>query len=143
MSSRRIISAHEILYSLQTSLATSGFIPFVCLVVSWYPIPPLSFFTNFTSGGAWLTRIPKLKSSASIIFLCVKGFPASRTTRIRLHVRAVEITCFPRPRPSAAPSMILFVASDYTKLEGKNIISKDKGDSYCIYQLQPHLPRQI
>jgi hypothetical protein len=41
-----------------------------------------------------------------MIFLWVSGLAASRTMRIRLHVRAVEMTCRPRPLPSAAPSMI-------------------------------------
>ena len=51
-------------------------------------------------------RIPKENSSALIIFLCVRGLAASRTIRMRLHVRAVEITWRPRPLPSAAPSII-------------------------------------
>ena len=37
-------------------------------------------------------RIPNENNSCSMIFLCVSGFPASRTIRIRLHVRAVEMT---------------------------------------------------
>ncbi len=39
-------------------------------------------------------------------FLCVRGFKQSSTMRMRLHVRAVEMTWRPRPLPSFAPSMI-------------------------------------
>ena len=51
-------------------------------------------------------RIPKENNSASIIFLCVRCLAASRTIRMRLQVRAVEITWRPRPLPSAAPWII-------------------------------------
>ena len=90
-------SAHEILYSRQTSRATSIFMPLVCLTISWMLMPPLSFLMYLTSGGSWFNRMPKLKSSCSIIFLCVNGLPASKTMRIKLQVRAVLMTCRPRP----------------------------------------------
>lgn len=57
ISSRTIISAQLILYSLQTNRATSAFNPFVCFTISWRPIPPDSFLINLTSGGYILVSI--------------------------------------------------------------------------------------
>lgn len=42
---------------------------------------------------AWLRRMPKPSNSASMIRLWVIGLAASKTIKIKLHVRAVEITC--------------------------------------------------
>lgn len=69
-------------------------------------IPPLSFFLSLILGGLLLRRIPKPSNSYSMIFLCCKGFNASKTMKISEHVLATAITCLPRPLPSLAPSMI-------------------------------------
>lgn len=64
---------------------------------------PRSFLVKVMFGGFLLRRIPKPSNSFSISRLCVKGFSASRTIRIKLHVRAQAMTCRPRPFPSLAP----------------------------------------
>mmetsp|Transcript_19741 Transcript_19741/g.46785 ORF Transcript_19741/g.46785 Transcript_19741/m.46785 type:complete len:240 (+) Transcript_19741:544-1263(+) len=68
--------------------------------------PPLSFFVTTMAGGFLLSRMPTPSSSRSMIRLWSSGFMASRTMMIQWHVRAVEMTCRPRPLPSLAPSMI-------------------------------------
>ena len=68
--------------------------------------PPRSFFLKVMAGGLLLSLMPKPSSSCSIRRLCVSGFRQSSTIRMRLQVRAVEMTCRPRPLPSFAPSMI-------------------------------------
>eukprot|EP00955_Chlamydomonas_euryale_P055576 356152-Chlamydomonas_euryale.AAC.5 len=51
-------------------------------------------------GGFLFNRMPKPSSSCSMMRLCVSGFRQSRTTMMRSHVRAVEMTWRPRPLPS-------------------------------------------
>ena len=60
--------------------------------------PPFSLRRKVIPGGPLFRRMPKPSSSCSISFLCEMGFRQSSTTRIRLHVRAVEMTCS-RHRP--------------------------------------------
>mmetsp|Transcript_69137 Transcript_69137/g.124645 ORF Transcript_69137/g.124645 Transcript_69137/m.124645 type:complete len:226 (+) Transcript_69137:696-1373(+) len=69
-------------------------------------MPPLSFFLNTIFGGFLLSRIPKPSSSYSIFLFCIRGFITSSTMRMRLQLMATLMTCFPRPLPSLAPSMI-------------------------------------
>lgn len=59
-----------------------------------------------THGGSRFNRIPTDSSSASNRARCSARFVASRTIRTMSLVFAAEITCRPRPLPSAAPSMI-------------------------------------
>ena len=68
--------------------------------------PPFSFFFTVIAGGRLLRRIPTPSSSFSITRLWPSGFIESRTMMTCWHVRAVEMTCRPRPLPSFAPSMI-------------------------------------
>mmetsp|Transcript_5695 Transcript_5695/g.23046 ORF Transcript_5695/g.23046 Transcript_5695/m.23046 type:complete len:277 (-) Transcript_5695:156-986(-) len=68
--------------------------------------PPRSFFLNVIFGGDLFKRMPIPNSSCSMSFLCVSGLSASRVMTMSEHVRAVEMTCRPRPLPSFAPSMI-------------------------------------
>lgn len=44
-------------------------------------------------GGFLFSRMPKPSSSCSMSFLCVSGLRQSSTMRMRLQVRAVEMTC--------------------------------------------------
>ena len=46
-------------------------------------------------GFSLFKRIPKPSNSYSIIFRCVNGFIASKTIRIKWHVLATPMTCFP------------------------------------------------
>ena len=55
--------------------------------------PPLSFRRKVIAGGCLFSRMPKPSSSCSISFLWLMGFRQSSTIRIRLHVRAVLMTC--------------------------------------------------
>ncbi len=68
--------------------------------------PPLSLFLTVIAGGRLLSRIPKPSNSLVRMARSFKGLRTSRTMKIRLQVRATAITCFPRPLPSFAPSMI-------------------------------------
>ena len=56
-------------------------------------MPPFSLRRKVIPGGCLLRRMPKPSSSFSISFLCEMGFRQSSTIRIRLHVRAVLMTC--------------------------------------------------
>ncbi len=56
-------------------------------------MPPFSLRRKVMPGGCLFRRMPKPSSSCSISFLCEMGFRQSSTTRIRLHVRAVLMTC--------------------------------------------------
>lgn len=56
-------------------------------------MPPFSLRRKVIPGGCLFRRMPKPSSSCSISFLCEMGFRQSNTTRIRLHVRAVLMTC--------------------------------------------------
>ena len=56
-------------------------------------MPPLSFFLKVMAGGRLFRRIPKPSSSFSIRRLWEMGFRQSSTIRMRLQVRAVEMTC--------------------------------------------------
>lgn len=69
-------------------------------------IPPLSFLLKSMSGGLPFSLIPNPSNSCSIILLCIMGLVASSTIIIKLQVLATAMTCFPRPLPSLAPSMI-------------------------------------
>lgn len=53
-----------------------------------------------------MSRMPTASSSASSRARCSFRFVASRTMTIMSLVFAAEMTCRPRPLPSAAPSMI-------------------------------------
>jgi hypothetical protein len=55
-------------------------------------MPPLSFFLKVILGGCLLRRMPKPSSSFSIRRLWVMGLRQSRMMRMRLQVRAVEMT---------------------------------------------------
>jgi hypothetical protein len=59
-----------------------------------------------THGGSRFNLIPTASNSASSSLLCSAFFVASRIMQIKSLVFAAEITCLPRPFPSAAPSMI-------------------------------------
>jgi len=56
-------------------------------------MPPFSLRRNAIAGGCLLSRMPKPSSSCSIRRLCEMGLRQSSTIRIRLHVRAVLMTC--------------------------------------------------
>lgn len=57
-------------------------------------------------GGLLLSRIPTFYNYRLIFTLCSSAFAAYSTIRIMSEFFATAITCFPRPLPSAAPSMI-------------------------------------
>ena len=59
-----------------------------------------------THGGSLFSRIPTASNSASNNLLCSAFFVASRIMQIISLVFAAEMTCRPRPLPSAAPSII-------------------------------------
>ena len=56
-------------------------------------MPPFSLRRKVMAGGFLFRRMPKPSSSCSISFLCVMGFRQSSTMKMRLHVRAVLMTC--------------------------------------------------
>ena len=55
--------------------------------------PPLSFFRKLMAGGCLFRRMPNPSSSCSMSRLWLMGFRQSSTMRMRLHVRAVLMTC--------------------------------------------------
>mmetsp|Transcript_33695 Transcript_33695/g.104015 ORF Transcript_33695/g.104015 Transcript_33695/m.104015 type:complete len:211 (-) Transcript_33695:31-663(-) len=64
------------------------------------------FFLKLTFGGRWFNRSPTVSNSSSILRRCASALPESSIIRIMSAVRAVAMTCLPRPLPSAAPSMM-------------------------------------
>ena len=56
---------------------------------------PLSVFWKPILKGLLFKRMPKASSSFSIIFLCLKGFRAPRTIRVKWHIRATAMTWRP------------------------------------------------
>mmetsp|Transcript_8949 Transcript_8949/g.31584 ORF Transcript_8949/g.31584 Transcript_8949/m.31584 type:complete len:254 (-) Transcript_8949:193-954(-) len=92
-------------YSRQIDVAIS-MSRWSCWPLARYVTPPFSLRCTTISGGSLFSRMPKPSSSCSMMRLCVIGLLASSTIRMTLHVRAVPMTCRPRPLPSLAPSMI-------------------------------------
>jgi len=111
-SQSKIKSALLILYSWQIDFikSSSRLVKSTVFVIA---IPPLGFYLNVIAGGDLFNLIPKPSSSFSIILLCVNGFRASRTIKIKLQVLPTAITYLPLPLPSLAPSMIPGKSNNY------------------------------
>ena len=67
--------------------------------------PPFILLDIFTSGALWSTLTPTSYISFSIARLC-SGCCASTSITIKSEFRTIPRTSFPRPFPSAAPSII-------------------------------------
>lgn len=79
------------------------------------------------------------QASTSIILLCPRGFNASSTKTIRLHVLATPITCLPLPLPSLAPSMIPgrssnFASKDILPKGSRKLVQEERK-----YEIKAHL----
>ena len=86
-----------------------------CGIAERYMTPPFSLRVRTMFGGVLFRRMPKPSSSRSMMRLCVMGLDASSTIRITSHVRAVEMTCLPRPLPSLAPSIMPGMSSSWMR----------------------------